>query len=228
MAQIFTVTVPAYVISLNGYTYIESGNTETVVGKILNVPCRDILYDVYDRWAVPCKDHGIFTRLDFKIASGQDLVQPSYDSFSVFRIRDTKSSYEWMIYGNQQDLIEACASCCGTEDPIAMPMPTGGQLMFAPCQPVYLTNTAGTPYMVFGIPSLGAGQTYFPYGSRNNVVYPTASSAGYTTVVALLVFLNANFTPYVWTTSSDNLTLFATGGAIGDVPCVSVIAINPS
>jgi hypothetical protein len=227
LAQIFTVTVPAYVISLNGYTYIESSNTETVVGQMLPVPCRDILYDVKDRWAVPCKDHGIFTRLDFKIKSGEDLAQPSYDSFSVFRIRDTKSSYEWMIYGTQQNLISSCQTCCdGT--PVPMPMPAGGQLMFAPCQPVYLTNTLGQPYMVFGIPSLGAGQTYFPYGSFNNVAYPTASSAGYATISALLVFLNANFTPYTWTASGDGLTLFATGGAIGDVPCVSIIAVNPS
>src|SRR6202034_224446 len=105
----------------------------------------------YDRWSVPCKDHGIFTRLDFKIKSGEDLAQPTFDSFTVFRIRDTKSSYEWMIYGTQQDLITSCASCCGTEDPTLMPMPSGGQLMFAPCQPVYLTNTLGQPYMVFGI-----------------------------------------------------------------------------
>lgn len=227
MAQIFTVTVPAYVVSLNNVTFINNANTETVVGKIINVPCRDILYDNTDRWAIPIKDHGIFTGLDFEYKKGSFLAQPTYDSFGVFRIRDTKSSFEWMIYGVQNDLILSCATCCdGT--PVPMPMPPGSQLMFAPCQPVYLTNTNGIPYMVFGIPTLGAGQTYFPYGSFNNVAYPTASSAGYSTISALLVFLNANFTPYTWTASGDGLTLFATGGAIGDVPCVSVIAINPS
>lgn len=227
MAQIFTVTVPAYVVSLNNFTFIDNGDTETVVGKIIPVPCRDILYDNTDRWAIPVKDHGIFSDLDFEYKADRFLAQPTYDSFSVFRIRDTKSSSEWMIYGVQQDLILSCQTCCDGV-PVPMPMPAGGQLMFAPCQPVYLTNANGTPYMVFGIPSLGAGQTYFPYGSFNNVAYPTASSAGYSTIAALLVYLNANFSPYVWTVSTDGLTLFATGGAIGNVPCVSIIAINPS
>ena len=227
MAQISTVTVPALVIAMNNVLFVETNETETVIGKVINVPCREILYDNTDRWAIPVKDAGIFTILDFEYKKGDFLAQPSYDSFTVFRIRDKESDNEWIIYGTTADLINSCATCCGAA---AVPMPgisPAFKLRIAPCQEMDIEDENGDAYMLFGIPSLEAGEKYFPYGGYNNVELTPASSGGYTDITALLAFLNATWTDFVWTKTSDNLTLIATGGEIGDTLCVSVIAIVP-
>lgn len=233
LPQIGTVTVPALVIAFNNLTFVEQTETDTVIGKILNVPCRDILYDNLDRWAIPQKNFGVFSGFNFeykvKVNAYVDYTaQPTYDSFTVFRIRDTKSLNEWIIYGTQEDLITSCATCCDG-DPVPMPgISPSFLLSIAPCQLVDIVNGGGTPYGVFGLPTLGAGQNYFPYGGHNNVGYPSANANGYSTVAALLVFLNANFTPYVWTVTADNLTLIATGGSLDDLLCINVVAVTPS
>jgi hypothetical protein len=69
------------------------------------------------------------------------------------------------------------------------------------------------------------------------VALPAASNAGYSTVVALLAFLNANWTnvgspnsTITWTVTADNLTLLGeeSSGVGIDVFCGAVVAINPS
>lgn len=230
--QIGTVTVPALVISMNGVLFTNGTNGyngEEVVGKVIDVPCRDILFDNKDSWGIPVKDAGIFTGLDFELKQGNYLAQPSYDSIPVFRIRDTKSDTYWMVYGTKADLIASCSTCCDGATPIPMP---GVSPLFAiriaPCQTVDLTNDDGTPYMFFAIPSLAAGEKYYPYGSRNNVAFTNASPNGYATISAMLAFMNANWAPYTWTVSSDNLTLTGTGGSADDTLCVSIVGILPS
>ncbi len=231
-SQIGTVTVPALVISLNGVLFTNGTSGyygEEVIGKVIPVPCRDILFDNTDRWGIPIKDSGIFTGMDFEYKEGAYLVQPSYDSIPVFRICDTKSTYEWFIYGTRADLLASCSTCCDGSTPIPMPGITPAEAVrIAPCQIVNLTDAKGNPYMVFGIPSLDAGYRYFPYGGLNDVSFTPASASGYSSISSLLVFLNANWTPYVWTVSSDNLTLIATGGALLANLCVNVIEILPS
>lgn len=230
--QIGTVTVPALVIALNGVLFTDGYhgyNGEEVIGKVIDVPCRDILYDNTDRWGIPVKDSGIFTGLDFEYKKGDYLLQPSYDSIPVFRITDTKSTFEWFIYGTKADLIASCSTCCDGSTPIPMPGTSPNfAIRIAPCQVVNLTNGIGNPYMFFAIPTLAAGEKYYPYGSRNNVAFPSASPNGYSTINALLAFMNANWTPYTWTVSGDNITLTGTGGAANDTLCVSVIGILPS
>lgn len=232
--QIGTVTVPALVISFNGVLFTDGPkgyNGDEVIGKVIYVPCRagDILFDNVDSWAIPVKDAGIFTGLEYQLKEGDYLAQPSFDSFSVFRIRAVASPNYWIVYGTKADLIASCSTCCDSATPIAMPgISPVFAIRIAPCQTMDITNDAGTPYMNFGIPTLGAGQRYFPYGSRNNVSLTPASSTGYTSVTTLLAFLNANWTPYVWTASVDNLTLIATGGSLNDQLCVNVISILPS
>ena len=234
--QISTVTVPALVISLNNLLFLDNTNNETVIGKVLQVPCRDILYDNTDRWAIPIKDSGNFTGLDFeyKVEVYEDLnyvPQPTFDSFTVFRIRDTKSSFEWMIYGSKADLIKSCATCCGID---AVPMPgisPSFSLKIAPCQPIDLLDGSGNPYTIFALPSLGVGQNYFPYGSYNNVALPAGDTNGYADVTSLLVFLNGTWNTFVWTVTGDvtsGYTLIATGGTTGYNLCVNVIPVTPS
>lgn len=232
-SQIGTVTVPALVICLNGILFTNGRNNgyngEEVIGKVIPVPCRDILFDNTDRWGIPVKDHGIFTGMDFEYKEGRFLAQPSYDSIPVFRITDTKSTFEWFIYGTRADLIASCSTCCDGNTPIAMPGTSPAfAIRIAPCDTVIALNVSGVPFTTVGVPSLSAGQNYFPYGSYNNVAFAGASASGYSSIGSLLAFLNSNFTPYTWTVTADNLTLIATGGAVGDVLCVVVIGILPS
>ena len=64
---------------------------------------------------------GIFTGLDFELKEGNYLAQPTFDSFSVFRIRDKISNNYWIIYGTKADLIASCSTCCDGSTPIPMP-----------------------------------------------------------------------------------------------------------
>jgi hypothetical protein len=226
VAQISTVTIPALVISFNNNLFVNPDNSEQVIGKVLKVPCRNIEYDNEDMWAIPIKDSGIFTGLEFQLKNGIFLDQPTFDSFTVFQIKDEFSDNQWIIYGSVNDLTNSCATCCGVA---AVPMPgiSGIALDFAPCEVVNLTDDNGDPYMVFGLPTLGAGEVYFPYGSLDNVEFTTADPDGYADVAALLSFLNTNWTPYVWTADADEITLTATGGDLDASLCVSVISREP-
>jgi len=105
------------------------------------------------------------------------------------------------------------------------------------CQDVAFTNASGKYTIVVGIPNLKAGETYYPFGYMDGVALTTASSSGYSSISALLSFLNTNWTnvgspttAIAWTASSDNLTLIGTetSGAGIDVFCGDVFAINPS
>jgi len=178
-------------------------------------------------WAIPVKDAGIFTGLEYQLKNGIFLAQPTFDSFTVFQIKDKISNEEWIIYGTLDNFIASCATCCGAG---AVPMPgiAGIALNIAPCEVVDLTDTNGDPYMIFGLPTLGAGENYFPYGSRNNVAFTSSSPTGYASVAALLTFLNTNWVPYTWTADGDEITLTATGGSIDDSLCVAVAPITPS
>lgn len=236
--QIGTVTVPALVISMNGVLFTDGPNGYNgldVIGKVIDVPCRDILFDNVDSWAIPIKDSGIFTGLDFELKAGTFTDEPTFDSFTVFRIRDKFSDNYWIINGTKADLIASCSTCCDGATPIPMPgvsssaESTFDGVLIAPCQEMDILNDDGDPYMVFGLPSLDlASSRYFPYGSRNNVELTAASATGYSTVSALLSFLNTNWTPYVWTASDDELTLTATGGDEGDSLCVEIFPIDLS
>jgi hypothetical protein len=213
---------------MNHVPFLYGAENENVLGKVIDIPCKnDNIYDNEDGWAVPIQDSGIFTGFDFLLAQGENEAKPSADSIAVFRLRD-KNYNEWLVYGSKNDFFHSCATCCGTD---GVPMPgisPSFSLRVPPCQTVDIKNTNGNPYMIFGIPTLGAGQAYFPYGIHNNVPLTSASTLGYSSVSTLLAFLNTNWTPYVWTASSDNLTLIATGGTLGDSLCVQVIAVIPS
>lgn len=225
--QISTVTIPCLVIAFNHVQFIDYGQ-EKVIGKVLYVPCRDVLYDDVDSWAIPIKDSGIFTQLEFelkvKVDSNLSFINPpTFDSFSVFRIRDKNSYNEWMIYGTKDDFIKSCQTCCGSSA-IAMP---GTDPLFrlrsAPCQIIDLVNGAGVPYSIFSLPNLTGGEKYYPFGSYNNVQLPLADPNGYANKISLFSFLAINWGPFLW--SDNNDILIATGGNIGDSLCVSVMPI---
>jgi hypothetical protein len=99
--------------------------------------------------------------------------------------------------------------------------PTIFPKLIVPQTTVYLLDDSGIPYVIFSLPTLGAGQKYFPEGIFNNTFMTAASSSGYTTPANLLTFLNSNWSALgtntvTWSLSSDNLTLFAKGLTLGD------------
>lgn len=203
---------------------------EQVIGKILQVPCRNDFQDDPDYWAVPVKDSGVFSTLSYIPKNSDYPTAPTFDSFEVFRVRDKLSGYTWWIYGTNDDFVNACSTCCGAGAipmPGTLPGPTP-VLRIAPCDTLCVQDTNGNYVSRWGLPTLTSGKVYFPYGSLNNVALTAASSSGYANTTLLLSFLNTNWTPFVWTVSADHLTLIATGGSLNDQLCVSVLPITPS
>jgi hypothetical protein len=200
---------------------------------MLGVPCKNDFIDDPDYWMVPIEDSGIFTVLQ-PIPIADSPSAPTVDSFPVFRVRDKLSGYTWWIYGTHSDFDQSCATCCGGS-PVAMPVPPGGQINVAPCNQICETNSAGQYITVAALPQVIAGDVYFPYGSYNNVALPAAAGGGYSSISALLAFLNASWTnvgspvaTFVWTLSADQMTLTATGGFSGDELCFVVASVGPS
>lgn len=223
--QIATVLIPCYVVQMNNQLFVLD---DEVIGQVLEVPCRNSLIDDVPYWAVPVKDAGIFTDLDYILAADDNVLQPSFDSFLVVRVRDKLSGNAWWVYGTKGDFINSCSTCCD-DDPIPMPGTSGTFVIrIQPCQDVCVKTVSGDFQTVWGLPSLLGTQHYFPFGSLNNAPLFPGAGNGYATVALLLTFLNAHWTPFVWTATPDNLTLFATGGALGDSLCVTIVPLLPS
>jgi hypothetical protein len=228
MAQINTVLIPALVIQQNNTVFRQEN---IITGKVLDIPCREAFLDDTDYWAVPVKDEGVFTGLSYVLAAGENIAPPTFDSFKVTRVRDKLSKFDWWVYGTHTDLINSCATCCDSP-PVPMPGIDGIQIIIAPCQFICTTNDNGEFYAIFGLPTLEAGEAYYPVGSYENVAFATASPTGYATVELLLAFLNSSWNPgsppsATWTASEDGLTLIATGLEEETSLCVIVEVITP-
>ena len=238
LPQISTVSIPCCVIQFNNNQFIVDGKVE---GRVMWIPVRGISYEEINYWCTPVKDSGVFDTLEFYIQEGENVTQPTFDSFSTFRVRDKKSGDNWWVYGTFQDFMASAETCCG-DDPVLMPgINDEGDVSFfelvAPCSIICSRNADDELYSIFGLPTLSVGEKYYPYGSYENVPFATASGAGYSSVSDLLTFLNTNWNTssggspaasLVWTASDDELTLFATGGNEGDSICVAVKAFTTS
>jgi hypothetical protein len=235
-AQIPGITVPCLVIQKNNQQFIENS---TIIGQTLYVPCRNVFYDEVPYWAVPVKNDGVFSQIQWIMQRTNNSVtvpQPTFDSFLCFRIRDKISFDTWWIYGTLAQFLNACATCCGAG---STPMPgIDGQFapIIAPCQDICkITNSQGQYIAIFGIPNVLGPDTWYPVGSYNNVAFPAASPSGYSTPALLLAYLNASWNSggghtITWSLSSDNLTLTATvpTAVAGDLLCIIVVRIGPS
>lgn len=232
MPQIPNALIPCYVVQLNNTVFIEG---DRVAGRVLTVPCKNDFIDDPDYWMVPIKDAGIFTTLEPVPAVGDFANKPTYDSFPVMRVRDKLSGYTWWVYGTHDEFVNSCSTCCG-DAPVPMPGTLGEiNIVIAPCDQLCIQNSLGQYYSVTGLPTLVGSETYFPYGSHNDLPFPAASGAGYATPGALLTFLNATWTnvgspnvTFVWSLSPDNMTLIATGGNLNDTLCVVISTVGPS
>lgn len=225
-SQISTVVIPCLCVQMNNQQFI---SPEGVIGAIENVPCRASLIEEVLYWCSPVKDEGIFDALQFRLAIGDNLAQPTFDSFLVQRIEDKLTNYTWWVYVlTKNDFKNSCNSCCG-DTTVPMPGVNGSfNPVIAPCQTICAENSDGDVEVVFGLPSKPVGFNYFPTGSYNNNSLTAAAAAGYATTGALLTFLNTNWTnigspnvTFVWSVSGDGLTLIATGGNAGDELCVT-------
>lgn len=232
MSQIDRELIPCFCLQVNEQQFIQLNG---VIGKVYDVPCKNVLIDKELYWFVPVKDEGIFSAFSPILAVNADAARPTFDSILVQRVRDKLTNYSWWFAVNSaDDFKNSCNTCCG-DGAVPMPFLTGYNPVIAPCQRICdSTNDAGAYISIFGIPALGAGQNYYAVGSYENVALPS-SGTSFANLAALLAYLNSNWTnvgspnvTFVWTASGDGLTLTATGGTLFSNLCVYIYNIAPS
>ena len=233
--QIATITIPCLVIQLNNTQFIDYED-DLAVGKVLQVPCRNVLYDNTDGWAIPVKDNGVFTQFEMVNKAGDFLNKPTFDSLPVFRIEDKLSNNYWWIYGTKSNFLQSCATCCGIA-PVPMPdIDNSLILRVAPCQELddFCVDANNKRQAIFALPQLQAGQKYFPYGGYNNVQFPAASALGYN-LAQLQTYLTTQCatigSPSVsisWAFNGSTIIATVTGSSWGDNFCLLIAAITPS
>jgi hypothetical protein len=236
--------IPGLVLQRNNQVYLseggisvqKSGGGDIVVGVglLTEIPTPDGggVID-YDCWATPVGE-GILTGFTFTPYNANDpigSVQPNVQAFKCFRIYNRLASDDWYVVGTVAEYITAYNGGAALPTTITT-LPAGWQKM---CEFINSSNQYGA---LFALPPLLTPDTkYFPYGYFNGVALPAGANAGYATIAALLVFLNANWTnlgspvtAIVWTVSADNITLIATETAGGgsDIIAAQIVAINPS
>ncbi len=233
-SQIATILIPCLVIQENNQQFITDN---TITGKVLNVDCRAVLVDEVLYWGVPVKGDGMFTTIQWILATGADTAQPTFDSFLVQRVRDKLTNYTWWIYVlDKNNFKNSCATCCGDA---AVPMPgVNGSFMptIAPCQVACDLNSDGDYQNVYGLPALVDDEAYYPVGSYNNEeLFEDASANGYSNISLLLSYLDSKTSnigsPAVtitWAASSDLLTLLAIGMNELDSLCILIETVVPS
>lgn len=220
--------IAASVLQKNNDVYLNGGVNP---GKTLLIPTPNSGgYVNSDYWATPIGE-GIVSGYSYTPCEAADAVKPDPQSFHVVRIQSSQTRDDWYAYGTSRNYMDASedAECCASP---ARDMPTAIPNAAA-CQSI-CSDANGVFTAVLGLPILGAGQKYFPFGTFNGVALTAASGAGYANKTALLAFLNANWTNgnlnNTWAVSSDNLTLTNTlsGGSDSDpdVLCARVIAIS--
>lgn len=231
MSQIDRELIPCFCLQVNEQQFVQLSGT---IGKVYDVPCKNVLIDKELYWFMPVKDEGIFSAFSPILAVGVDAAKPTFDSILVQRVRDKLTNYDWWFAVNTaDDFKNSCNTCCG-DGAVPMPFLTGFNPVIAPCQTLCDLNADGDYFAIFGIPALGAGLNYYATGSFNNEALPS-SGTSFANLAALLVFLNSSWTnvgspnvEFVWTATGDGLTLIATGGNSLDSLCVFVYSIAPS
>lgn len=230
MAQISNILIPCFCVQMNNQQFISDTG---VIGKVLNVPCKEMLLEEDLYWCTPVSDCGIFSQLQYRLAVGVNANAPTFDSFLVQRIKDKLSNYTWWIYVTSSSDFANSANTVSSQSNIPMPGTTPGSFIpvIAACQ-VLCAISHSNPAIggVYGLPVPAGAQKYFAFGSYNNIALSN-SSTGFSALADLLTYLNTNWTnignpatSFIWTASADNLTLFATGGFSGDALCVNVYA----
>lgn len=217
-------------------------NPDGTLGQIQAIPTPGAGGSIDgDFWAVPVTEGVVGTGFNYVPTTPNDTTKPDAQAFHVVRISSNASANWWYIVGvstnGTNGYIEASndAECCAA-DPAQMPTDVPN---LAGCQFICSTDSNGNYVAYFGLPTLQGSLTrYFPYGYLNGEALTEASAAGYSTLNALIAFLNSNWNvgggspaaSISWSFTPDGLTLIATetNGTGEDYICAQVIAINPS
>lgn len=211
--------------------YLNDGVTP---GKIVLVPTPGLggIIDG-DYWAVPVND-GVFSGFNYDSTSPDSTDAPDVQAFHIVRISEKTSNNVWWLFGTSTEYAIASntVECCGDSSPNGV-MPTNVPAI-APCQ-VVCADEDGVYTAVLALPALGVGQKFYPFGYMNGVALAQSAPAGYTTVAALVAFLNGNWRTgpltNTWIASGDGLTvtntLDATEAAAAGVNtfCAAVVVI---
>lgn len=232
------------VIKFNNEEFID--NNGVIVGRVLDVPCRNVEAGEIQYWMVPVKDNGIFTGLRPVLSIGPDatgvsgvpvaIQKPTVDSFLVTRIREKYTKNTWWVVGSSEDFIAACSTCCGVT---AIPMPSIGGFTnpVSPCQQFCDITDAGTGkyqtlFVVPLVTNAGANSgTYNAIGNyRANTpgaidIAFTALAGNYANPTALVAAMNASTSwtqtgKLVYALLADNQTITVTGGLLGETICI--------
>lgn len=229
--NIGTVYIPAPVVQLKDTQFLEDG---VIVPQVLEVPCRNVHIDIGQYWAIPTKDNGIFTGWWYQPAAtstGAAIAKPTFDSFSVLRIRDKITDYTWWILATVTTYTGACNTCCGDD---FTPIPNPDVPVIAPCQEICdAIDDDGNYFVVFAYPELGAGQEYQVTGSFDNVEVEIPNS---TDPTDLQSNLNSDFTgvgdesppiSITWIVADGVITgTLQDGRGLGSSLCLSVVAVD--
>jgi hypothetical protein len=222
--------IPALVIRFNNEDFI---NPDLSVGAIKEVPTPDGGASLEsDVWIVPVNlgfPSG-FTYTPYNVNNSAENVAPLF-AVAGCKLSSNKSADDYILLGTTAQYVTAVGG--GTAMPTAWPTLSHTRPLIPACQTIGGLNASVPPLYnaVFGLPSLVAGYTYFPFGFLNGVALTSAAAGGYSTISALLTFLNASWSSVgTWTATGDNLTLIVTqsAGTGLDVFCGGFLAVNPS
>lgn len=231
--------VTALVIEHNLVTFLDE---DLKIGKIMSIPTIGAgVEPAGDYWAVPINDNGIVTGFNYVPTTPTSLVGPTAQSFHVFRLVTTKYGYSesWYVRGTSTfdgnspavaGYIQASndAECCSaTPRTLPLTIPVG----IAGCQELCQWDSNKQYFGVWGLPTLGAGQTYYAYGYYNNASLTALTATGYTTAAALQTALNANWSSVgTWTVDGTTgiVKVVQTNGSGYNTACIRIVAINPS
>lgn len=228
--------IKALALQYNNEVYLGDGVTPGQITNNVPTPGAGGVIDG-DYWAVPVND-GVFSGFNFTSTSPDSTDKPDVQAFHVVRISTNPNTLDntWWLLGTSTDYATASetAECCGDSSPSgAMPLDAPA---IAPCQVICSDGDTPAVYTaVLGLPTLGAGEHYFPFGYFNGVALTAATAAGYANTTDLLTFLNASWLTgaltNTWAVTGDHLTLTNTldsATATGaDVLCAAVVAITP-
>lgn len=223
--------IPALVIKHNNDVFL---TPDLVVGVTMAIPTpgSGAVIDG-DYWAVPISNYGIVTGFNFVPTTPTDTVEPTLQSFHVFRLISRFGNDVWYVRGTttydgespaNAGYIQAAqdAECCDAT-PATLPTDVPG---LYPCQVACEWNVDSNYFFVLGLGTDNG--TYTANGYLNGEALPQITG---TTGALLQTALNASWSnvgsPNVvitWTVTGERAIGVITTGTGEDTLCASVVS----
>ena len=236
-------TITGLALIKNDIQYV---NSATSAGSIQQIPTPESGVTVVDVWAIPVNS-GVYAGwrlLAYNPSNPVEAVAPTVSSIACCQVNSTISSDWFVVLGTSSAYITAANG--GSALPIVWPNLSHTKALLPACQVLNTTDANGKYVATLGVPSIGFGENWFPFGNWNGFNLPAATANGYANMTTLLAFLNTATTNSgtatnpvyaggwaivgTWTSTGDFLTLIATqtAGSGTDVLCANVIGIQVS